>query len=66
MKGTKTAPGQALAFRPAVKEAIALLSKMPDKEMTMMVDCPYCGRANQLATIGEVVVLRSKPAKEEL
>ena len=47
-----------------VREMIKLLEALPDKEMTMMVDCPYCGRGNQLASIVECVVLRSVPVKE--
>jgi hypothetical protein len=42
-----------------VREVIKLLEAMPDKEMTMMIDCPYCGKGNQLASIAECVVLRS-------
>ena len=26
-----------------VREVIKLLEAMPDKEMAMMIDCPYCG-----------------------
>jgi hypothetical protein len=43
-----------------VKEAIELLSKMPDKTLKLMIDCPYCGKGNQVATISECVVLASK------
>jgi hypothetical protein len=45
-----------------VKEAIEALSKMPDKELQMMIDCPHCGQGNQLAKIDEVVVLKSRSA----
>ena len=47
-----------------VKEAIEWLSKLQDKEMEMMIDCPHCGRGNQLAKIDEAVILRSVPEKE--
>lgn len=47
-----------------VKEAIKLLQAMPDKEMKLMIDCPYCGKGNQLASIDECVVL-SAPKDEE-
>jgi hypothetical protein len=42
-----------------VKEAIEALQKMPDHELAMMIDCPHCGHAQTLTTVGEVVVLRS-------
>ena len=45
-----------------VKEAIEVLSKLPDKEMILMVDCPHCGRGSQLANIEECVVLKSVEA----
>jgi len=48
-----------------VKEAIALLKKMPDHNLEMMVDCPYCGSGNQLASIEECVVLRTQPEPQE-
>ena len=44
-----------------VKEAIEILSQLPDKEMLLMVDCPHCGRGSQLAAVEECVVLKSKP-----
>jgi predicted nucleic acid-binding protein len=47
-----------------VKEAIELLSKMPDKELVIMLDCPYCGKANELITVDEVAVLRSEKPPE--
>ena len=43
-----------------VKDAIKFLSKLPDKEIALMIDCPNCGRGNQLASIVECVVLRSE------
>jgi hypothetical protein len=46
-----------------VKEAIKLLEAMPDKELMLMIDCPYCGKGNQLSTISECVVL-SSPVEE--
>jgi hypothetical protein len=48
-----------------VAEAIEILSKLEDKKMELLVDCPHCGRGAQLAAIEECVVLRSEPAKEE-
>lgn len=47
-----------------VKQAIAFLSKLPDKSIELMIDCPYCGKGNQLAKIEEAVILKSEPAKE--
>jgi len=41
-----------------VAEAIKILQEMPDKEIAILVDCPYCGRGTQLATVIECVVLR--------
>lgn len=31
-----------------VKKAIELLQAMPDKTLKLMIDCPYCGKGNQL------------------
>lgn len=47
-----------------VKEAIEFLSKLPDKELAIMVDCPHCGRGNQLAKIDEVVLLQGKKSDD--
>jgi len=44
-----------------VKEAIKFLSELPDEDIEMMIDCPHCGRGNQLARIDEAVILRSEP-----
>lgn len=41
-----------------VDEAIKLLMAFPDKQMEMLIDCPHCGRGNQLARIDEAVILR--------
>lgn len=46
-----------------VKQVIKLLEALPNKEIKLTIDCPYCGRGNQLAEIGERVVLTS--IKEE-
>lgn len=46
-----------------VKEAIKFLTKLPDKEICLMVDCPYCGKGSQLAKIYEAVILESKEPK---
>jgi len=43
-----------------VKQAIKFLSKLPDKDMVLMVDCPHCGHGCQLAKIYEAVVLQSE------
>jgi hypothetical protein len=48
-----------------VKEAIKFLQSLPDKEMLLMVDCPYCGRGAQLEKIFEAVVLQSEKPKGE-
>jgi hypothetical protein len=45
-----------------VQQAIDFLSKIEDKSMAMMIDCPYCG--NQLDMIDEVVLLRSAGTEE--
>ena len=42
-----------------VKEAISFLNELPDKDIEMLIDCPYCGRGNQLARVEEAVILRS-------
>lgn len=47
-----------------VREAIALLQAMPDKALKMMIDCPYCGKGNQLSAIHECVVLSSPQDSE--
>jgi hypothetical protein len=44
-----------------VKEAIKLLEAMPNKELAILIDCPYCGKGSQFAFVDECVVLRSKP-----
>jgi hypothetical protein len=41
-----------------VKQAIKFLESLSDKSIELMVDCPYCGRGNQLAKIEEAVILR--------
>jgi hypothetical protein len=43
-----------------VKEAIKLLERMPDKEVAVLVDCPYCGKGSQLEKIDQCVLLESK------
>jgi hypothetical protein len=48
-----------------VKQAIKMLEAMPDKEMKVMIDCPYCGKGNQLSSINECVVLSSPPEREK-
>lgn len=42
-----------------VEEAIAQLQKLPDKQrkLALMLDCPHCGHAQEMATITETVVL---------
>lgn len=42
-----------------VKEAILLLQKMPDDSVKLLIDCPFCGRGNQLESIDKCVVLGS-------
>jgi len=46
-----------------VQEAIEALQKMPNKEIAMLVDCPYCGRGHQLEMIKEAVILQSRPGE---
>jgi hypothetical protein len=43
-----------------VKEAIKLLSLMPDKDLVILIDCPYCGQGNQLEKIDQCVLLEGK------
>jgi hypothetical protein len=40
-----------------VAQAIEFLSKVGDKNMALMIDCPHCGKGNQLAFIDEAVIL---------
>lgn len=47
-----------------VEQAIKLLQKIPDKKLKLLIDCPYCGKGNQLVTIDDCVVLGSKKEKE--
>ena len=44
-----------------VKQAIKLLSKIADKELRVLIDCPYCGKGNQISAITECVVLSAQP-----
>jgi hypothetical protein len=46
-----------------VARVIKLLQAMPDKQMKVMIDCPYCGKGNQLSSINECVVLSSPQEK---
>jgi hypothetical protein len=48
-----------------VKEAIEMLSNIDNKEMTMLIDCPYCGKGNQISFISECVVLGSQEPESE-
>ena len=48
-----------------VKQGIKLLEAMPDKEMELMIDCPYCGKGNQLEAIFECVVLAGERPDDE-
>lgn len=43
-----------------VQQAIDFLSKIDDKSIAMMIDCPYCGKGNQLDFIDEAVILGSE------
>jgi hypothetical protein len=47
-----------------VQEAIQLLSKMPDKDVAVLIDCPHCGRGCQLEKIDQCVLLESKPERD--
>ena len=40
-----------------VKQAIKMLQKLPDKELKLLIDCPFCGKGSQIAAIDECVVL---------
>lgn len=48
-----------------VKEAIEILSKLDDKKMELMVDCPNCGQGSLIAEIAEMVVLKSVKANKK-
>jgi len=48
-----------------VKQAIEWLGKLKDKDMFLMVDCPHCGRGQQLSAIEEVVLLRGVEVVDE-
>ena len=45
-----------------VKTLIELLSNIDNKELRLVIDCPHCGKANELRSIKEVVVLGSRDA----
>jgi len=47
-----------------VKQAIEWLSKLPDKDMFILIGCPHCGRGHQLGRIAEAVVLEGKAEEE--
>ena len=48
-----------------VSDAIAFLSKLPDKDIELLIDCPNCGQGNQLAHMFEAVVLSSTPKSKK-
>lgn len=45
-----------------VEEAIKQLQSLPEQQrkLALMLDCPHCGHAQELAVISEMVVLRGK------
>ncbi len=43
-----------------VYEAIELLQAIKDKNLKVYLDCPNCGKSNEIAGATEVVVLKSK------
>lgn len=43
-----------------VKQVIEWLSKLPDKSIFIMVDCPNCGHGQQLAAMCEAVIMQGK------
>jgi len=47
-----------------VQRAIELLSALPDKQLRVLIDCPYCGRGSQIRAITECVVLASERLKK--
>lgn len=47
-----------------VKEAIKWLEKLPDKELELLIDCPFCGKGCQLAKMSEAVILRSEETEK--
>jgi predicted RNA-binding Zn-ribbon protein involved in translation (DUF1610 family) len=48
-----------------VEQAIAMLQKMPNKELTIMLDCPKCGHAQELTRCDEIVVLGTDETDHE-
>ena len=44
-----------------VQQAIKWLQELPDKQLEILIHCPYCGRGNQLAKMEEVVILFASP-----
>jgi len=40
-----------------VKEVIELLSNIDNKELRLVIDCPHCGKANEIKRVAEIVVL---------
>ena len=47
-----------------VAQAIDFLSKIGDKSMAVMIDCPHCGKGSQIAFIEEAVILSSTQREE--
>ena len=43
-----------------VEQAITFLSKITNKKMALMIDCPFCGKGSQISFIDEAVILGSE------
>jgi hypothetical protein len=48
-----------------IAEAITLLSKMPPNA-PLYFDCNHCGRGMRILSVGEVVLVKTKPPNEEI
>jgi len=43
-----------------VKEVLALLAKMPDHEVKLMIDCPHCGHSKEIKRVEKIVILEGE------
>jgi hypothetical protein len=40
-----------------VKELIHLLANIPDQDLRMMIDCPHCGKSQEMKRLFRVVLV---------
>jgi hypothetical protein len=40
-----------------VRDVIEVLQRVPNKDIKVLLDCPYCGRGQQIRGLTEVVVI---------